>query len=215
MNLNLRRAFLLGLLPLAGGIFWCSRPAPHLLSRYGTDLEARSRSQRHNIFLSAQALNGIYLQPGESFSFNQKVGPRTQLRGYVPAPAYMSRETVNSVGGGICQVSSTLYNAALLANLTILERHAHFTTVKSVPPGLDATVWYGQADLRLQNPYPWPIYLEADVVGEQFIIQFSGKTALDPVSIQTKQTWLDPGHLQVTVFRGHQAISSDIYAVSD
>jgi vancomycin resistance protein YoaR len=213
MDPNLRRFFLFGLLPLAGGIFWWTRPAPHRLSRYSTDLELRSSSQRHNISLSAQALNQIYLQPGEIFSFNQTVGPRTQLRGYVPAPAYMSRETVNSVGGGICQVSSTLYNAALLANLTILERHAHFTSVESVPPGLDATVWYGQADLRLQNPYPWPIYLEATVVGEQFIVQFSGKRALDPVFIETKKTWLDLRHLQVTVFRNHQVVSSDIYAV--
>jgi vancomycin resistance protein YoaR len=126
----------------------------------------------------------------------------------------MTAETVDSVGGGICQVSSSLYNAALSAGLTIVERHAHYTLVASVPPGLDATVWYGQADLRLQNPYPWPIQLQVDVSQERLIVGIAGKHAVPSASIQREQEWLDPQHLQVSVYQGSQRLSQDRYVVT-
>lgn len=113
---------------------WWTDPTPTTLSRYTTSLQERTPSQLHNIRQAAQSLDGVYIQPRAVFSFNQVVGPRTLERGYLPAPVFMVAETLDSVGGGICQVSSSLYNAALLAGLEVVERHPHYRPVESVPP---------------------------------------------------------------------------------
>ncbi|MDX2270403.1 MAG: VanW family protein [Cyanobacteriota bacterium] len=205
---------LLGLLPVvAAAALGLTRVDSQRLSQSTTSLEERDASQRHNILQAATRLDGLYLEPGEIFSFNQQVGPRTLERGYLPAPAFMTSETVDSVGGGICQVSSSLYEAALRAGLRVIERHAHFTTVESVPTGLDATVWYGQADLRLQNPYPWPIRWRVRASQHHLIISLYGSTALPLQPLQRQESWRDPQHLLVSVYQGSRLISEDVYAV--
>jgi hypothetical protein len=99
---------------------WWTDPTPTTLSQYVTSLQERTPSQLHNIRRAVQSLDGVYIMPATRsqeqaeviFSFNQVVGPRSLERGYVPAPVFMVAETLDSVGGGICQVSSSLYNAA-------------------------------------------------------------------------------------------------------
>ena len=140
-----------------GGVLWANRPFQAELGSYRTSLADRTDAQRHNIRQAVSALSGVVLEPGERLSFNKAVGPRTINRGYQEAPAFMERNLVMSIGGGICQVSSTLYNAALSSGLAIVERHPHFRQVQSVPPGRDATVWYGQADLIIENPFSSPV----------------------------------------------------------
>ena len=212
---GLRWGILLSLPTLTLALLWWTRPAPQILSQYSTSLQARSSEQWHNIQQAAQALDGTYLQPGEIFSFNGVVGPRTLIRGYRSAPAFMIVTTVESVGGGICQVSSSLYNAALRADLTVVERHAHYTTIASVPPGRDATVWYDQVDLKLQNPHPWPIQIQAQIRSQRLIIAIAGQRSLpDPPSLRTQQQHLDPNHLQVWLYRDDQQVSQDIYRIS-
>lgn len=193
---------------------WWTRPVPAILSQYSTSLQDRTPEQWHNIRQAAQALDGTYIEPGESFSFNRVVGPRTLIRGYRSAPAFMIVTTVESVGGGICQLSSSLYNAALSAGLTLQERHPHYTTIASVPPGRDATVWYDQLDLKLKNPYPWPVQIQAQIQGQRLIVAIAGGQPLqDPPSLHTQQARLDPEHLQVWVYRDDRQISADIYRV--
>jgi len=113
-----------------------------------------------NIRLASQKINGKILAPGETFSFNEVVGPRTVESGYKAAHAYSNGEVVDEVGGGVCQVSSTLYNAVLRADLKVTERVNHMFTVGYVELGMDATVSYGGVDFKFVNNTEWPIKIE-------------------------------------------------------
>ncbi|MEN9246208.1 MAG: VanW family protein [Thermostichales cyanobacterium SRBZ-1_bins_19] len=195
-----------------GGLWWQTRPQ-QLLGSSVTSLGERSPAQRHNIEQAARSLHGRILRPGQEISFNALVGPRTRQRGYVAAPAFMTASTVASIGGGICQVSSALYGAALQAGLDILERHPHYTPVASVPPGLDATVWYGQADLRLRNPYPWPLRITTTTDATTLTLRLHGRRAPPLPPLTRRENHRDPQHLVVNVYRGNHQISSDTYTL--
>ncbi|NMA65504.1 MAG: hypothetical protein GX957_04580 [Clostridiaceae bacterium] len=116
-----------------------------------------------NIGLAAESIDGTILLPGEEFSFNEVVGPRTPEKGYKSAHIYVQGEIRDGIGGGICQVSTTLYNAVLRANLEVTERHNHMFTVGYVPLGTDAAVSYGYADLKFKNTTGYPLKIEAVV----------------------------------------------------
>ncbi|MNX67189.1 Vancomycin B-type resistance protein VanW [compost metagenome] len=153
---------------------WLNRPFQAELAAYRTSLADRTEAQRHNIRQAVMALDGVVIESGATFSFNETVGPRTQERGYREAPAFMERELVTSVGGGICQVSSTLYNAAVLSGFEMVERHPHFRQVVSVQPGRDATVWYAMADLRFKNIFLHPIRLSLQLADEVLSVAVQG-----------------------------------------
>lgn len=95
-----------------------------MIGTYSTTTTA-NKDRNKNIELAAEALNGLILQPGEEFSFNKATGERSEAKGYRPAGAYVNGELVEEPGGGVCQVSSTLYNAVIFSGLTTTERHAH------------------------------------------------------------------------------------------
>lgn len=124
-----------------------------------TDDEKRNT----NLALACQILDGLILQPGEEFSFNGAVGERTKERGFQPAPAYSGDTLVNHYGGGVCQVSSTLYNCALLADLEITDRRSHGYVVRYLPIGMDATVNWGTTDFCFRNNRNYPIMLKGEV----------------------------------------------------
>lgn len=113
------------------------------------------------MFLAASRINGVVIQPGESFSFNQAILPRTAANGYVDGYVIMGNRFVPGIGGGICQVSSTLYAAMVSANLPATERHPHSLQVDYIPTGLDATIFGNILDLRFTNIFPQPIQLRA------------------------------------------------------
>lgn len=117
----------------------------------------------HNIELAAKSIDGTILLPGEEFSFNKIVGPRTPQNGYKIAHVFVEGQIRDGTGGGVCQVSTTLYNAVLRSNLEILERHNHMFTVGYVPLGLDAAVSYGYADLVFKNTTGYPLIIYANV----------------------------------------------------
>lgn len=110
-----------------------------------------------NVKLSAQIINGLVLNSGETFSYNGSVGKRTADRGFKPAPAYVKGETVDEIGGGICQTSSTLYLACLLSNLEITERYAHRYVPAYIAWGMDATVSWGGPDYKFTNNTLYPV----------------------------------------------------------
>ena len=126
-------------------------------SRYGlidyaiTNASASSKARLNNIQLALSMLNGTRVAPGETFSFNDAVGERTTARGFRKATAYSGGEVTEQVGGGICQVSTTLFNAAVKADLEIVERHNHSLTVAYVDKGKDATVDWGHQDFKFKN----------------------------------------------------------------
>ena len=110
-----------------------------------------------NVKLSAQIINGLVLNSGETFSYNGSVGKRTADRGFKPAPAYVKGETVDEIGGGICQTSSTLYLACLMSNLDITERYAHRYVPAYIAWGMDATVSWGGPDYKFTNNTLYPV----------------------------------------------------------
>ena len=126
------------LLALGGGMFLrlSSAPPPEVkISGYATSLKGRTASQRHNAQRAAELLDGKVIAPGEVFSFNRVVRSWAQDTGYVKAPVSYDGELIKAYGGGVCQTSTTLYNAALLAGMPIIERHPHVFAPHYVPPG--------------------------------------------------------------------------------
>ena len=116
-----------------------------------------------NLRLVCEILNGFVLNPGEEFSYNDAVGERTTARGFQAAPAYSGTELVNSVGGGVCQGSSTLYYCALLSDMEITERINHGFPSSYIDMGMDATVNWGGPDLKFRNNWNYPIKIQAEV----------------------------------------------------
>ena len=128
-----------------------------------TSLSGSTANRINNVQLAANSINGVVLMPGEQFDYNECLGERTTERGYKAAGAYSGGQVVQEVGGGICQVSSTLYYAALLANLQIDVRSCHYFPVGYLSAGLDATVSWGGPEFRFTNNTDWPIKIEASV----------------------------------------------------
>jgi len=118
-------------------------------------------------------MNGRVLASQKTFSFNETVGPReTEASDFEAAPVLTTKGKALGLGGGICQVSGTLYNAALLANLGIMERHPHSQVVRYLPPGRDATVSQDGTDLVLKNNADYPLRLKAEVSGNHITFSF-------------------------------------------
>lgn len=137
-------------------------PSPQVeLAGYATSLKGRTSSQAHNARLSALALDGKTIPPGATFSFNHAVQSWSLDAGYRKAPVSFDGELIRAYGGGVCQTSTTLYNAVLLAGLPIVERHPHVFRPQYIAPGRDAAVAYPGVDLRFKNPYAWPIVVRA------------------------------------------------------
>lgn len=140
------------------------------IGQYITYYNSYNKSRSHNIALAVQAINNYVVFPGEIFSFNKVVGQRTVAKGYQKAPEIVRGETIEGIGGGICQVSSTLFNAVDRSGVTITERYSHSKRVPYVPPGRDATVsWYGP-DFAFKNEYNLPILIRARAFGGQVVV---------------------------------------------
>ncbi|HBQ85253.1 MAG TPA: hypothetical protein DD811_02030 [Syntrophomonas sp.] len=137
-----------------------------VMAGYFTRLLNSPPGRTTNIVLSCARINGKVLQPGEVFSFNQTVGPRTADTGYQTAAIFSGKKVVEGVGGGICQTASTLYNLALEARLQIIERHPHSLKVLYAAPERDATVSWGTADLRFANSWDSPVKILCKVEGD-------------------------------------------------
>jgi vancomycin resistance protein YoaR len=128
---------------------------------YVTYYNSNNNDRSHNIALAAKAIDSTVIFPGETFSFNQVVGIRTTGKGYRRAGVIVRGELSEGVGGGICQVSSTLFNAVDRAGLNIVKRYSHSRNVTYVPPGRDATVSWGGPDFVFENAYNQPILIRA------------------------------------------------------
>lgn len=137
-------------------------------THFNTDNE-NNYNRSINIGLAAERINGTLLLPGEEFSFNKIVGPRTPEKGYKIAHVFIEGQIRDGTGGGICQVSTTLYNAVLRANLKVTERHNHMFTVGYVPLGHDAAVSYGYADLVFKNTTAHPMRIIAKVTADNYL----------------------------------------------
>ncbi|MGM0471209.1 MAG: VanW family protein [Bacillota bacterium] len=141
-----------------------------LLSTYTTPLQNKEPARVNNIQTAIEKLNFNIIAPQQTYSFNQQVAPLTADRGYQPAPAIINNKLQPAYGGGICQVSSTLYKSLLKAELKIIERHPHSTPVDYIPPGEDATVVPGYKDLKFKNNNNYRIMIYGTVIKDKVII---------------------------------------------
>ncbi|MDR0839317.1 MAG: VanW family protein [Oscillospiraceae bacterium] len=153
-----------------------------VLAERTTTIDGTS-NRLNNITLAAAAIAGLVLNPGEEFSYNGTVGERTTAKGYLSAGAYSGGKTVQEIGGGICQVSSTIYDCVLHADLKVTARRNHQFIVTYLPLGNDATVNWGTTDFKFQNSSDYPLRIDTLVEGRKLTVKLIG-TKLDENSIK-------------------------------
>ena len=130
------------------------------VASFSTSVADQDDNVKRNISIACDRLQGVVIYPNSVFSFNDTVGEGSSKNGFVMGRVMYRDSIVMEPGGGLCQVSSTLYNALLMAGCVIVERHRHFQPVTYVPLGLDATIKYGKKDLRMKNPHSHSLRIE-------------------------------------------------------
>jgi vancomycin resistance protein YoaR len=179
------------------------------------------RNRTHNLRMVAERLDGALVEPGDVFSFNRWVGERKESDGFREAIVYKKGKMVKDTAGGLCQVSSTLYNVALLAGLPIVERTRHSLTVHYVPLGRDATIYWGQLDLKFRNDTGMPLYIRAVPGRSRLTIEAWGSAPLDREVKVTSSSHRRDGKAIASVYRTisedgtekSERISTDTYSM--
>jgi vancomycin resistance protein YoaR len=146
-------------------------PATKILGEYSTEFSSGPKSRNLNIKLAAQAIDNTIVMPGETFSYNDTVGPTNKENGYQRAQIFVRGTKSYGYGGGVCQVSSTLYNAVDEAGLKVVERHNHSLPVSYVPKGKDAATSYGSIDFQFTNTLSYPVEINASVSDNSILVQ--------------------------------------------
>ncbi len=167
---------------------------PHLWSGFSTSLADRSAEQRRNASIAGTIINETIIPPGGLFSFNELVGARDPAKGFVPAPNLNALGILEEApGGGICQLASTIYNAALIGGMVIIERHPHSRTVGHVPPGRDATISSWRKDLKLRNPFSHPLLLKVNINEARLTVALRSTIPKNfQIRVISEQTELEP-----------------------
>lgn len=195
---------------------------PDLLSTFSTRYVASNRNRSTNLMLAGNKINGTVLMPGETFSYNKVVGARTIAAGYKEAPIYVNGKEVDGLGGGICQVTSTLYNAVVFANLQIVQRTNHQFIPSYVPASRDATVVYGLTDFQFKNNRNYPIKIVCSVANGVANVQIFGMKQEDDcqVEISAYQTGKTANAIYAEAYKilkrngvvvGRELLSKDTY----
>ncbi|MBR3152885.1 MAG: VanW family protein [Clostridia bacterium] len=161
---------------------------PDLLSTFSTYYYEGNYNRTTNLILSSNKINGVVVMPGETFSYNKTVGERTVEAGYKDAAIFQDGQVVDGLGGGICQISSTLYNTVLYANLEVVERSNHAFVTSYLPGGRDATVVYGALDFKFKNNRNYPIKISSTVEGGVATISFYGLRSPDDYEVEITQS---------------------------
>ena len=175
-----------------------------ILGQFSTSFNDET-SRGSNIHVAGETTSDILLMPGETFSYNKTTGARNWVSGYKSAPVIVGGKVVNGEGGGVCQVSTTIYNAALISGLTIDEVHNHSLPSRYAPRGRDATVSYGYTDLKFSNPFTHPVYIKnivkngaitSKIYGcnldrERIVIRMEEEYTKDKITVQTYRLYLD------------------------
>lgn len=149
---------------------------PKCIASFTTNITYPDESRTHNITTCCKYLNSVVIKSGETFSFNETLGPFNEEQGYTESTGFDSNgKIIKIIGGGICQVSSTLYNTALMANLVIVERNEHSAPVDYVAQGKDATICYPYVDLKFKNNLSSDITVKAVCDGKQVTVELETK----------------------------------------
>ncbi len=153
------------------------------MAAFQTTLPDPLPGEEYNVGLAAKMLAGTVIEAGQVFSMNETLGPRTREKGFREGPAYSGGRIIGVTGGGICKISTTLYNVAILANMEITERKPHGMLVPYVPPGQDATVSYGTIDFKFRNTTSKPLLIWAEKIDNTLYMAFYG--SIEPPEV----TW--------------------------
>lgn len=200
---------------------------PDLISSFSTKYQASNVDRTTNLRLAANKINGTVLLPGEEFSYNKTVGERTPQAGFKNAAVFSGGKVVDGIGGGICQISTTLYDAVVMANLDVTTRRNHQFVTSYVPAGKDATVVWGSQDFKFKNTRKYPVRITATVQGGVATIQIWGlkeeveyditietkKTATIPYTTQYVQDASLPAGQQKVVQQGNNGRKVEAYKV--
>ncbi len=162
-----------------------------VVSYFSTKFNTADMNRSDNIRLACSRITGKVLLPGEEFSANAALGPRTIENGYKEAPVIVKNELIEGTGGGVCQVSSTLYNTVLLAGLDVIERAHHSMILSYISPGRDATINEDTIDLKFINSSDYPVCLQAEVIGNRVDIRILGKKRDDGNVVKLKTQTLE------------------------
>ncbi len=144
-----------------------------IAASFSTSLAGQDDNVRRNIMAACRKLDGVRIPSRSIISFNDVVGEGSTKNGFLPGRVLYRDRVAVEPGGGLCQVSSTLFNALLMAGCVIIERHRHFQPVTYVPLGLDATIKYGKKDLRIKNPHPCALTIEAKATDTSLIVKIT------------------------------------------
>jgi vancomycin resistance protein YoaR len=147
----------------------------HVLAEFETKYSVTDAIRNFNLKLAASKLDGHVIEPGEEFSFNEVVGPRTENEGYKVAGVIDAGEMVDGLAGGTCQISSTLHGAAFFAGLDLVKALPHSRPSTYITMGMDATVVYPNVDLVLKNPYDFPVAIHFRVTEGKAVVQILGR----------------------------------------
>ena len=161
---------------------------------YVTSFNTYNKERTNNIYLATEAINNFVLFPGETFSFNKVVGKRTAGKGYLPATVISRGEFSEDIGGGICQVSSTLFNAVDNAGLKVIQRFSHSRKVTYIPPGRDATVSWNGPDFVFNNKYNQPILIQAKTLGNKVTIEIYSSDVINYIPKKVPPFPYDQNH---------------------
>lgn len=165
-----------------------------LIGEYTTQFDPNDTKRYKNVVIASKNINNTLVRSGEVFSFNQSVGLRIPEYGYNEAPVMIDGKLSLDWGGGVCQVSSTLYNAALLSDMEIIERTSHYRPPNYVPLGQDATVADNLLDFRFKNNTPYNIYITSEIVNNQITISIFGQSIPDHIDIRIESTTKNLGY---------------------
>jgi hypothetical protein len=191
----------------------------YLLSQFSTPYDARIRGRTNNLRMAATNVNGTIVPPGGVFSTNKAIGPRNAAAGWREAKMFVSGQVVSGIGAGICQCSTTIYNAALLAGLPILERHQHMFRVNYAPASRDAAIYWGSKDMRFRNSTRGPILVRTYLKGGRFHAELYGsepvtaRIAVESQILSRKGGTRSTAHRTITDASGtrRERLSRDFY----
>lgn len=188
-----------------------------VLGQCTTDFNPGNKGRTTNVLLATDFCNGVILMPGDVFSYNDSVGPRTYERGFKDATVYVGNSAEDGVGGGICQVSSTIYYAALRADLKIVERYAHSRMVTYVPLGEDATVAWGSKDFKFENNTDFPMKVVTSHKTNNLTVKLYGTQMVENKEVKIETTQLSKTPFEVvyevdeTLAPGTESVKSNGY----
>ena len=204
-----------------------SEAFPDLIATYSTNYDASDVSRTTNLRLACQKINGKVVLPGEIFSYNKALGERTYSAGYRQAKIYENGQVVDGLGGGICQISSTLYNSVLLSNMEATERRNHQFLTSYTPAGRDATVVYGLTDFKFKNTRSYAIKIKAGVSNgvatvsiyglkedNEYAVSFSTKTiSTIPYTVKYVEDGSLPVGTEKVTQKGANGVITETYIV--